>query len=198
MSRTNARCKGRDGRDDEPGPNKYRRWRGTVIAMRAGTCPPSRGAKRPSRAVNRVPQEKRGRRECRMLVAPAASRAKIKKHTSVVTTGPDGFNRHSLRNGFNVYFVISPVNRAYLSPSLEKNVCKLDAGVEASGPHDFAVRFGVVRLSTLSRPPHPAPNVRDDGETPLLWAPDADDSAGDLGLRSIAANRGRLARRANH
>jgi len=24
-----------------------------------------------------------------------------KKHTSVVTTGPDGFNRHSLRSGFN-------------------------------------------------------------------------------------------------
>jgi len=75
---------------------------------------------------------------------------------------------------------------------------ELDAGVEASGPHDFAVRFGVVRLSTLSRPPHPAPNVRDDGETPLLWARDADDSADDLGARSIAANCGRLARRANH
>jgi hypothetical protein len=28
----------------------------------------------------------RGRRECRALNAPAASRAKVKKHTSVVTT----------------------------------------------------------------------------------------------------------------
>jgi hypothetical protein len=121
MSRTDARCKDRDGWD-KPGPDKCRRWRGTVIAVRAGTSPPSRGAKRPSRAVNLVPQRDRGRRECRMPIAPAASRAKIKKHTSVVTTGPDGFNRHSLRNGFNVYFVISPVNRAYLSPSLARRV----------------------------------------------------------------------------
>jgi hypothetical protein len=31
--------------------------------------------------------EKGGRRECRVFVAPAASRAKVKKHTSIVTTG---------------------------------------------------------------------------------------------------------------
>jgi|SRR5882724_2800872 len=96
------------------------------------------------------------------------------------------------------YFVISPVIglSCHRRRRDAKHRRQLDAGVEASGPHDFAVRFGVVRLSTLSRPPHPAPNVRDDGETPLLWAPDAEDSAGDLGLRSIAANCGRLARRA--
>jgi hypothetical protein len=34
-----------------------------------------------------------------------------KKHTSVVTTGSDGFNRHSPRNGFTAYFVLSPVTR---------------------------------------------------------------------------------------
>src|SRR4051794_5770452 len=64
---------------------------------------------------------------------------------------------------------------------------KLDASVGASGPHDFAVRNNIVRLRalcpltnpcgpalrslarpTLSRPPHPPPNVRDDRETPLL------------------------------
>jgi hypothetical protein len=33
------------------------------------------------------------------------------KHTSVVTTGSDGFNRHSPRNGFTVSFVLSPVTR---------------------------------------------------------------------------------------
>jgi hypothetical protein len=36
---------------------------------------------------------------------------------------------------------------------------RFDAGVEASGPHDFAVRSFTVRLSTLLRPPHPASNV---------------------------------------
>jgi hypothetical protein len=44
---------------------------------------------------------------------------------------------------------------------------QLDASVEASGPHDFAVRAGADRLTALARPPHPAPNVRDDRETPL-------------------------------
>jgi hypothetical protein len=122
-------------------------------------------------------------------------RARNKERTSVVTTGPDGFNRHSPRNGFNGLLRDLPGDRAFLSPSLTRRVGpkgptspgrKLDAGVEASGPHDFAVRYGVVRLSTQSRPPHPAPNVRDDGETSLLWAQDVDDSAVDLGKRSIA------------
>jgi hypothetical protein len=65
---------------------------------------------------------------------------------------------------------------------------RLDAGVEASGPHDFAVRESAVRQHapdrsrafldppcdsvarpTLPRPPHPAPYVRDDRDTPLKW-----------------------------
>src|SRR6185437_16404447 len=36
-----------------------------------------------------------------------------------------------------------------------------------SGPHDFAVRIGSARLAPPKRPSHPAPNVRDDRETPL-------------------------------
>jgi hypothetical protein len=61
---------------------------------------------------------------------------------------------------------------------------RLDAGVEASGPHDFAVRVSAVRQRALDgsretrpatrfrarrspRPSHPAPYVRDDRETPL-------------------------------
>jgi hypothetical protein len=43
----------------------------------------------------------------------------------------------------------------------------LDISVEISGPHDFAVRIGAARLASPPRPPHPAPNVRDDRETPL-------------------------------
>jgi hypothetical protein len=37
------------------------------------------------RVIASMPSE-RGRRECRALAAPAASRAKNKKHTSIVTT----------------------------------------------------------------------------------------------------------------
>ena len=45
---------------------------------------------------------------------------------------------------------------------------RVDASVEASGPHDFTVRRRVVRLSTSRRPSHPAPTFCDDRETPLL------------------------------
>jgi hypothetical protein len=41
-----------------------------------------------------------------------------KKHTSVVTTGKDGFNRHSLRDGFNGFLRALPGDRAFLPPSL--------------------------------------------------------------------------------
>jgi hypothetical protein len=44
----------------------------------------------------------------------------------------------------------------------------LNASVGASGPHGFAVRSHVIRLVTPPRPSHPAPNVRDDRDTPLL------------------------------
>jgi hypothetical protein len=48
--------------------------------------------------------------------------------------------RHSLHDGVTVSFVLSPVNRAFLSPSPVDHLNKLDASVGASGPHDFAVR----------------------------------------------------------
>jgi len=51
----------------------------------------------------------RGHRECRAPNAPAASRAKMKKHTSKSTTGSPVSHRHSLRDGFTACFVISPV-----------------------------------------------------------------------------------------
>jgi hypothetical protein len=45
---------------------------------------------------------------------------------------------------------------------------KLDASVEASGPHDFAVRLGAVRQRHL-RVHRIPPRVRDDRDTPLWW-----------------------------
>jgi hypothetical protein len=42
---------------------------------------------------------------------------------------------------------------------MRKHQCRLDAGVEASGPHDFAVRFARVRLhrQSVHRIPRPTP-----------------------------------------
>jgi hypothetical protein len=72
-----------------------------------------------------------------------------------------------------VSFALSPVTGLVCHRrSREKNPRKLDASVGASGPHDFTVRVSIIRLHararlTLPRPPHPAPNVRDDHDTPL-------------------------------
>jgi hypothetical protein len=59
---------------------------------------------------------------------------------------------------------------------------KLDASVGASGPHDFAVHLKRARLARHQRPSHPAPNVRDDRETPLQ----RDGTASDIDVIWIA------------
>jgi hypothetical protein len=56
---------------------------------------------------------------------------------------------------------------------------RLDTSVGVSGPHVFAVRFSIIRPHALARmtpprPLHPAPNVRDDREAPLLWEQDGE------------------------
>src|ERR1700675_3560372 len=45
---------------------------------------------------------------------------------------------------------------------------ELDAGVEASGPHDFAVRLTRRSSKALSASTASPPNVRDDREPPLV------------------------------
>jgi hypothetical protein len=62
-------------------------------------------------------------------------------------------------NGFNGFLRALPGDRAFLSPSPARALGsrELDAGVEASGPHDFAVRFLRCSSRAHPRPPHPAP-----------------------------------------
>jgi hypothetical protein len=62
----------------------------------------------------------------------------------------------------------------FVTVTLEKLAShELDAGVEASGPHDFAVRKKA--LSSLALPASTAsrPNVRDDGQRPSLRGRDS-------------------------
>jgi len=56
-----------------------------------------------------------------------------------------------------VSFVLSPVIGLSCHRRLADYPAKLDAGVEASGPHDFAVRDSAARLWRCLRPPHPVP-----------------------------------------
>jgi hypothetical protein len=69
----------------------------------------------------------------------------------------------------------SPRGPGFLAPVIPEKLAsqELNASVGAPGPHAFAVRFSTARLATLLRPPHPASNVRDDREAPLLWRRDA-------------------------
>src|SRR3954471_11585165 len=115
--------------------------------------------------MNLSPQNIRGRRECRALDAPAASHAKLKKHTSIVTTvTPEqpGIPRAMV---LTVSFVLFPVTGLVCHRRQRKYFRRLDASVGASEPHDFAVRVSTVRQRCLRV--HRIPSrVRDDREPP--------------------------------
>jgi hypothetical protein len=68
----------------------------------------------------------------------------------------NAINRHSLRDGFNAYFVLSPVTGLFCHRRLADTSAKLDASVGAPGPHDFAVRFKL-RSSTRRQSVHRIP-----------------------------------------
>jgi hypothetical protein len=80
-----------------------------------------------------------------------------------------GLNRHSLRSGFTVSFALSPVIglSCHRRQRDAKHHRRLDAGVEASGPHDFAVRISTARLAVLAASTASRPAFRDVRETPL-------------------------------
>jgi hypothetical protein len=81
-------------------------------------------------------------------------------------------HRPSLRDGSTVY-TYSPRGPAFLPPSSADHHRQLDLSTGRSGPHDFTVRIGSFVGMNESRcnptcPPHPALNVCDDRETPLM------------------------------
>jgi hypothetical protein len=57
---------------------------------------------------NRSPKETEGAGNAGRSLHPQPRVRNETKHTSIVTTGSDGFNRHSPRNGFTAYFALSP------------------------------------------------------------------------------------------
>src|ERR1700738_4763425 len=84
------------------------------------------------------------------------------------TTGSTGITPAFPAQWFTAYFVLSPVTGLFCHRHLAENPAKLDASVGASGPHGFAVRVSTIRQARRPRPPHPAPYVRDDRDTPLF------------------------------
>ena len=73
-----------------------------------------------------------------------------------------------------VYFNTVAPRRSGFFVSVVCGIRRLDAGVEASGPHDFTVRISTVRQWHFSVHRIP-PRVRDDRDTPLMWGRTARD-----------------------
>src|SRR5712672_1513178 len=132
---------------------------------------------RPSRAWSFRPL--RGRGERRMPVAPAASCALCigKKHTSIRVPRNHPAFPHAMV--LTVSFALSPVIGLSCHRRRWSYLRRLDASVEASGPHDFAVRkpCAFVKAPPASTASHPAsvtiairPSVgQDDANLALIW-----------------------------
>ena len=88
---------------------------------------------------------------------PIAARAMIAIERTRDSQVTPEIARHSPRNGFNGFLRALPGDRAFLPPSPAASSRELDASVGASGPHDFAVRFGAIRQErqSIHRIPHP-------------------------------------------
>jgi hypothetical protein len=92
---------------------------------------------------NVCPRNSEGAGNAGRLMRPQP-RVQSRKHTSS-HHGHTGTTRHSPRNGFTAYFVLSPAIGLFCHRHLARLLARLDAGVEASGPHDLAVRLSAVR-----------------------------------------------------
>ena len=93
--------------------------------------------------------------------------------------GRTGITRHSrTRMVLTASFVVSPAIGLSCHRHLADTSAKLDAGVEASGPHDFAVRFSAVRQERcrVHRIPHPTSVTI--AKRPSMW----DGMASDIDL----------------
>jgi len=125
---------------------------------------------RPSDASIVVPRRKEGAGNAGCTTAPAASCVESRTH-ELVTTGTPQHRGHSLRNGVNGLYELSPVSGLFSHRRPPIIINELDPSVGGSGPHDFAVRSAsFVRAQNapeVKRPSHPASYVRDDREAPL-------------------------------
>jgi len=151
-------------------------WIASSLALLAMTNTRLRSRRifRASCANNVPPFSKRGRGECRVPGAPTASCAHgvVSMHTSIHSEFAE-ITRHPHAMVYSLFRTL-PGDRAFLSPSSAKNFRQLDASVEASGPHGFAVRVSAVRYRHLHV--HRIPSrVRDDRDTPLEWDGMAED-----------------------
>ncbi len=189
-----------------------------LLAMTVNAISHSRGALRPS-LQNRSPKENRGRRERRVRAAPAVSCAKVHERNAHEHTGSAEAIRHSPRNGFTAYAVLSPATNSschrrqrisglFESGRVRKNLRRLDTSngcqdhtvlpyVAASFVCMNSIAHGKPALRFRFTPDAAAstasrPNVRDDGQRPSSRDGMGRASTGDLpdGESGIFLQRG--------
>jgi hypothetical protein len=99
----------------------------------------------------------RGRRECRVLAAPAASRAKLNKAHERSHHRFRRFHPTFPAQWFYGLLRGLPGEPGFLATVACASYRRLDTSVGVSERHDFAVRLGTVRQTAPPRPLHPAP-----------------------------------------
>src|SRR5713101_8449481 len=124
------------------------------------------------------PRNNRGRRECRMRVAPEAACAtkstRVSNHRYTASTGIP------CAMVLTVSFVLSSVTGLFChrrSANLHPRTLAPASGRQDHTTSPYVATSFVRALFThltLPRPSHPVPNVRDDRDTPLLWERDSD------------------------
>ena len=88
--------------------------------------------------------------------------------TRVFTAVAPEITRHPRTQWFTAYFVISPAIGLFCHRRRQRLSCRLDASVEASGPHDLAVRKPGALVSRAARVHRIPPRVCDDGQRPSV------------------------------
>jgi hypothetical protein len=131
------------------------------VAQISHTTPHSRGAICPEFCKNRSPRDNRGRRECRMPNAPAASCVKKQTHERS-HHGHTGNHPAFPAQWFYGLLRALPGDHACLTPSPALLIADLTPALgrqnDTTWPYASAsfVRLAIARL-TPPRPPHPAP-----------------------------------------
>ena len=155
--------KGVDGRD-KPGHDEAK-----TLPQPLGKFLRSRDIHCPSFELCASCPRIRGRREDRAASATRSSACKNKKHADkspqVCRTSPG----LPCANGFNGFLRARPGDRALVSPWVTTHTrCTGYQRRDIRPTRLHRPRIKRIRLARCPRPSHPAPNVRDDRDTPLF------------------------------
>jgi hypothetical protein len=155
----------------------------SLLAMTSDTVPRSRRSFRARFARNFAPSAIRGRGECRMPDAPAASCAHIgSEYAHEYSQRATGITRHSRTQWFTAYFVISPATGFLATVVMRIKSTNL---MPASGHQDHTTSPSAGKAPSSEAPPASIasrlafvtiasrPSVRRDGVIlPLIWGRD--------------------------